>query len=81
MSPTRRTRSPQVRYRVTVAELVGDTATVVMEATGAGFHAAIGDLEGDRLLAEHGVGGDPHLLEHLAELIAYHPTGRHRRTR
>jgi hypothetical protein len=70
-----------VRYRVTVAELVGDTATVVMEATGAGFHAAAGDLEGDRLLAEHGVGGDPHLLEHLAELIANHPTGRHRRTR
>jgi hypothetical protein len=81
VSPTRRTRSPQVRYRVTVAELVGDTATVVMEATGAGFHAAVGDLDGDRLLAEHGVGGDPHLLEHLAELIANHPTGRHRRTR
>lgn len=81
MSPTRPTRSPQVRYRVTVAELVGDTATVVMEATGAGFHAAVGDLQGDCLLAEHGVGGDPHLLEHLAELIANHPTGRHRRTR
>jgi hypothetical protein len=79
VSPTRRTRSPQVRYRVTVAELVGDTATVVMEATGAGFHAAVGDLQGDRLLAEHGVGGDPHLLEHLAELIANHPTGRRTR--
>jgi hypothetical protein len=81
VSPTRRTRSPQVRYRVTVAELVGDSATVVMEATGAGFHAAVGDLDGDRLLAEHGAGGDPHLLEHLAELIANHPTGRHRCTR
>ena len=81
MSPTRRTRSPQVRYRVTVAELVGEHATVVMEATGAGFHAAVGDLEGDRLLAEHVVGGGPHLLEHLAELIANHPTGRHRRAR
>lgn len=81
MSAARRAPRQQVRYRVTVAELVGDTATVVMEATGAGFHAAVGDLEGDRLLAEHGVGGDPHLLEHLAELIADHPTGRHRPTR
>jgi hypothetical protein len=81
VSAARRAPRQQVRYRVTVAELVGDTATVVMEATGAGFHAAVGDLEGDRLLAEHGVGGDPHLLEHLAELIADHPTGRHRRTR
>jgi hypothetical protein len=66
---------------VLVAERVGDTATVVMDATGAGFHAAVGDLDGDRLLVEHGIGGDPHLLTHLAELIADHPTGRHRRTR
>jgi hypothetical protein len=65
VSAARRAPRQQVRYRVTVAELVGDTATVVMEATGAGFHAAVGDLEGDRLLAEHGVGGDSHLLEHL----------------
>jgi hypothetical protein len=79
VSPTRRTRSPQVRYRVTVAEVVDNTATVVMDATGAGFHAAVGDLQGDRLLAEHGVGGDPHLLEHLAELITNHPTGRRTR--
>jgi hypothetical protein len=70
-----------VRYRVTVAELVGEHATVVMDATGAGFHAAVGEYDGDRLLVEHGVGGDPHLLEHLAELVADHPTGRHRRTR
>jgi hypothetical protein len=70
-----------VRYRVLVAELVGDTATVVMDATGAGFHAAGGDLDGDRLLVEHGIGGDPHLLTYLAELIADHPTRRHRRTR
>ncbi len=62
-----------MRYRVTVAEVIGDTATVVMDATGAGFHAAVGDLDNDRLLAEHGIGGPPHLLEHLAELIADHP--------
>jgi len=41
-----------------------------VDATGAGFHAALSDLGGDRLLAEHGIGGPPHLLEHLAELIA-----------
>ncbi len=58
MSPTRRTQ-PRVRYRVTVTELVGDTAIVVMDATGAGFHAAVGDLEHARLRAEHGIGGPP----------------------
>jgi hypothetical protein len=80
VSPTRRTPPPEVRYHIIVAELVGGHATVVMDATGAGFHAAVGDYDGDHLLVEHGVGGDPHLLEHLAELIAHHPTGRHRRT-
>jgi len=59
VSPTRRTPRQVVRYRVTVAELVGEHATVVMDATGAGFHAAVGDLEDDRLLAEHGIGGPP----------------------
>lgn len=80
MSETRRTRPP-VRYRVTVTELVDDTATMVMDATGAGFHAAVGDLDHDRLRAEHGIGGPPHLLEHLAQLIADHPTGPHNPTR
>lgn len=74
MSATRRTR-PQVRYRVTVTELVDDTATVVMDATGTGFHAAVGDLQHARLHAGHGIGGPPHRLEHLAQLIADHPTG------
>jgi hypothetical protein len=81
MSSARRAPRQVVRYRVTVAEIIGDSATVVMDATGDGFHAAVGDLDGDRLLAEHGIGGDPHLLQHLAELIADHPTGRRRRTR
>jgi hypothetical protein len=80
MSPARRARPP-VRYRVTVTELVDDTATVVMDATRAGFHAAIGDLDHNRLRAEHGIGGPPHLLEHLAQLIADHPTGPHNPTR
>jgi hypothetical protein len=34
-----------VRYRVTVTEQVDDTATVIMDATGTGFHAAVGDLD------------------------------------
>jgi hypothetical protein len=80
VSATRRTRPP-VRYRVTVTELVDDTATVVMDATGAGFHAAVGDLDHARLRAEHGIGGPPHLLEHLAQLIADNPTGPHNQTR
>ena len=81
MSPAGRASQPQVRSRVTVAEVVDSAATVVMDATGAGFHAAVGELADGRLLAEHGVGGEPHLLEHLAALIADHPTGRHPRTR
>jgi Transposase IS66 family len=81
VSPTRHTPRPKVRYRVMVAELVGDTATVVMETTGAGFHAAVGEPADGRLLAQHGVGGESHLLEHLAQLIADHPTGRHRHIR
>ena len=80
MSGTRRTRPP-ARYRVTVTELVDDTATVVMDATGAGFHAAVGDLEQARLRAENGIDGPPHLLEHLAQLIADHPTGPNNQTR
>ncbi len=77
MSPARRARP----RRVTVAELVDDTATVVMDATGAGFHAAVGDLDHTRLRAEHGIGGPPHLLEHLAQLIADHPASSHHSTR
>jgi hypothetical protein len=80
MSPARRAR-PRVRYRVTVTEQLADTATVIMDATGTGFHAAVGDLDHARLRAEHGIGGPTHLLEHLAQLIADHPTGRHSPTR
>jgi hypothetical protein len=80
VSQPRRTPPPKVGYHLTVAEVIDGAATVV-DATGTGFHAAVGEYNGDQLLVEHGVGGDPHLLEHLAELIADHPTGRHRRTR
>ncbi len=72
MTTTSRSR---VRYRVVVTELVDGHPTVVMDATGAGFQAAVGDFDHDRLRGEHGIGGPPHLLEHLAQLIADHPTG------
>ena len=78
MSPAR--RRPQ-RYRVVVTELVDDQPRVVMDATGAGFHAAVADLRRDRLIGEHGAGGDPHLRQHLAELIADHPTGTYNQPR
>jgi hypothetical protein len=55
VSPTRHTPRPRVRYRVTVAELIDGAATVIMDATGAGFHAAVGDLDGDHLPVEHGI--------------------------
>jgi hypothetical protein len=48
-----------MRDRVTLAEVIDDTATVVMDATGAGFHAAVGDLDDGRLHAEHSIGGHP----------------------
>jgi hypothetical protein len=75
VTPTRR---PRVRYRVVVTELTDGHPTVVMDATGAGFHAAIGDIDHDRLHAEHGIGGPLDLLEHLAQFIADHPTGSRR---
>jgi hypothetical protein len=70
-------RRQRARYRVVVTELVDGHPTVVMDAVGAAFHAAVGDFDHDRLRGEHGIGGPPHLLEHLAQLIADHPTGSH----
>ena len=70
-------RHPHARYRVVVTELIDGQPWVVMDATGAGFHAAVANLRRDRLVGEHGAAGDPHLLEHIAELIAAHPTGTH----
>ena len=60
---------------MTVTELVDRQASVVMDADRAGFHAAVDELTDGRLRAEHGIGGEPPLLEHLAQLIA-RPTDR-----
>lgn len=67
--------APKPRYRIVVVELNGDTENSVMHAEGDGFHAAIGTLHHGRLQGEHGVAGPPHLLAHLAELIAHNPSG------
>lgn len=65
-------RSP-VRCHVMVAELVGDTATVVMEATGAGFHAAVGELADGRLFARDGVAADAGAIVPAGGLYAVDP--------
>lgn len=65
-------------YRIIVYELDADTQTetVIMDAQGEAFHVAVGSHgEGGRMSGDHGVGGYVHLLEHLANLIADHPTG------
>jgi hypothetical protein len=53
---------------VTVRTL--NESKVVMDATGEAFHAAIGYFEGHEIIARHSVGGDPDILETLAEIIA-----------
>lgn len=63
------------RYRIVVVELDDGREHPVMHAEGDGFHAATGTLHHGRLQGEHGVAGPPHLLAHLAELIAHNPTG------
>jgi hypothetical protein len=62
------------RYRVIVYEL-DDTDAIVMDAEGDGFHAAVGTIRQRRLTGNHGAAGPPHLLEHIADLIANNPTG------
>lgn len=46
-----------------------------MDATGDGYHAAVGHFEGNELVAQHSAGGHPEILEMLAEVIADSPTG------
>jgi hypothetical protein len=68
-------RRAQVRYHVTVIEIVDGQPTTVMDAWGSGFHAIVGDINTPgHLHAEHGKSGPPHLLEHLADLITNNPT-------
>jgi len=64
-------RRAQVRYHVTVTEIVDGQPTVVMDAPGEAFYAIVGTLDPRtaRLHGDAGKGGPPHLLEHLADLI------------
>ena len=57
------------RYRIVAHELIGDTETVIMDATGANFIAAVGTINGEHLNGQLGHAGDPHELEHVADLI------------
>jgi hypothetical protein len=68
-----------VRYRVTVAQVIDGVATMVMDATGAGFHAA--RVSWMAIACSPSTASAVTLTcASLAELIAHHPTGPHRRT-
>jgi hypothetical protein len=47
----------------------------VLDVAGDAFHAAIGHFEGNELVAHHSSGGDPEILEMLAEVVADNPCG------
>lgn len=59
------------RFRVVVYDTDGST---VFDATGDAYHAIVGYYHHDELRGARGAAGDPHLLEHLAQLIADNPT-------
>jgi hypothetical protein len=63
------------RYRVVVHLPTGDHDTVIMNAEGQAFHAAVAVLLDARMTGDHGTAGPAHLLHHLADLIAAKPTG------
>ena len=50
-------------------------AKKVLDVDGDAYHAAIGHFEGDELVAHHSSGGDPEILEMLAEVVADNPKG------
>jgi hypothetical protein len=62
-------------YRVVVYELDGgeQTESVIMDAEGEAFQAAVGSLHDGRMIGERGVGGPANLRGHLADLIADSP--------
>jgi hypothetical protein len=57
---------------VAVTLLGDDTATMVMDATRARFHAPVGD-QSTATGAKRGIGGPSHLLEHLGQLTTSPP--------
>jgi hypothetical protein len=61
--------------RVVVYIRTATTAKKVLDVDGDAYHAAIGHFEGDELVAHHSSGGDPEILEMLAEVVADNPKG------
>lgn len=66
---------PDRTFRVVVYDTTGTQPTIIGQIDGDAFHVAVGHYQGQRIQGQHGSGGDPHLLEHLAQLIADNPTG------
>ena len=61
--------------RVVVYVRTASTSKKVLDVAGDAFHAAIGHFEGNELVAHHSTGGDPEILEMLAEIVSDNPTG------
>ncbi len=51
------------------------TTKKALDVAGDAFHVAIGHFEGDELIDHYSTGGDPEILEMLADVIADNPTG------
>ena len=61
--------------RVVVYVRTASTSKKVLDVAGDAFHAAIGHFEGNELVAHHSTGGDPEILEMLAEIVTDNPRG------
>ena len=70
MAEHRRTATPARRYRVVCYDLEGNHQQVVMDATGAGFVAAVGTIDDGVLRGELSSAGPHELQAHLALAIA-----------
>ena len=68
-------RKPAHPIRVVVYVRTATTSKKVLDVAGDAFHAAIGHFEGNELVAHHSTGGDPEILEILAEIVADNPRG------
>jgi hypothetical protein len=70
-------RQPKVTHpiRVVVYVRTANKSKIVMDASGDGYHAAVGYFEGNELVAQHSVGGGLEVMEMLAEIIGDRPTG------
>jgi hypothetical protein len=66
---------PTHPIRVVVYVRTATTSKKVLDVAGDAFHAAVGHFEGDELVAHHSSGGDPEILEMLAEIVSDNPTG------